>query len=1416
METPNSNRSRWTYHRLLLAVFVIISCSLSLAAKADIISIVSGNNQTGTVNTRLGSDFVVKVRTNAGANRSGVTVTWTITAGGGSLSTATSVTNLVGNARTRLTLGTIAGANRVTASAPNAGTVTFTATAVAGAAARLSLSPVNASTTAGTPVTYRATVQDRFGNTVTTATNAVTFAVSGLTGTFNPASPVAPSSGVATTSFTSTTAGSGNISASAVGLTGATTSLTVTPGPAAKLVLTPATASTAAGTAVLYSAGIQDSFGNVVTSATNAVSFTASGLTGAFTPASPVTPTAGVSTTSFTSTVAATGSINATATGLIGASSPLTVTSGPAAKLTLTPTTASTQAGTAVGYSATIQDAFGNTNTGATNAISFSVSGVAGTFTPAAPVAPSSGVATSSLSPSTVGTATVSATATGLTGATASLSVASGPAAKLALSPASASTQTGSAVTYTATIQDALGNTATAANNPISFTVTGVTGTFDRASPVDPTGGVATIGLTPTAQGAATVSATATGLASAAAALTVTAASSTTQSVFTTQTPELPDASDATAYEMGMKFRAARAGRITAVRYWKAPSDSGLHTGKIWSETGTLLASVDFTAETASGWQQQTLPSALTIQANSTYVVSVNVTTHYAFTNGGLTTSIVNGDLSSLADGNNGVFGTPGAFPASSFGNSNYFRDVVFVVDPNAPPPPPSGQSLFTSQTPLLGSASDGVPYELGMKFRSSRSGQITAIRYWRANSDAGTHTGRIWSASGTLLASVVFSNESASGWQQQALANPLPIQANTVYVVSVNIALNYPFTLSGLANAIVNGDLSSVADGNNGVHGSPGTFPTNSYQSSNYFRDVVFIADTVPSIVKVSGDNQNGTAGSVLPNPFVVSVRDANNIPMPGVPVTFSVTSGAGNVTPTNTITDGSGQASATLTLGTSGATAVTAAATGVGSTVFNAVVQNATYLENQLPGSTGWRMVNPVSTSVPEIAGYANATSVNRGGSLAFKISVSQSSQYAIDVYRLGYYAGAGGRHIASFGPIAGTTQVPCAITDPTTKLIECNWNTSFTLNVGSDWTSGLYLANLTVQGTGKQSQIWFVVRDDSSHSDLLFQSSFTTFLAYNNYGDNERHSLYYFNSTGSQRAFKVSFDRPFGQVTIDPQRYDKLTTYEHNMVRWLESQSYDVTYVTNVDVHASPGLLLQHKTFLSVGHDEYWSLEMRNAVEQARDAGVNLGFFTANAAYWRVRFEPSSSGEPNRVMACYKDPTLAVDPVAPTYLWRGPENNRPENALLGVMYVGDDPFNFYGGYDFIVANSTDPYYNNTGLTDGAHLSELVGYEWDAIVNNGFTPPGLTVLSQSAPVANGVAPYPPGLNGAISNAVRYTAPSGAKVFSTGSIQFMWGLDSDGIAPARVDPRLKQFVINVLASMGARPLTPDVGLVVP
>jgi hypothetical protein len=492
------------------------------------------------------------------------------------------------------------------------------------------------------------------------------------------------------------------------------------------------------------------------------------------------------------------------------------------------------------------------------------------------------------------------------------------------------------------------------------------------------------------------------------------------------------------------------------------------------------------------------------------------------------------------------------------------------------------------------------------------------------------------------------------------------------------------------------------------------------------------------------------------------------------------------------------------------------------IASSAVTVAAQNAIVTENQKTGTTNWK-ISSLNQADTEIVGYADATSINKGQAINLKVSLAQAGQYKIDVYRLGYYGGAGGRLVTpTISGLNGQPQAGPTI-NSSTNLVEYNWNTSYALQTDTTWTSGLYFVKLTDSRTGKENYIQFTLRDDSRPADIGFQDAIATSQAYNNFGG---HSTYDFNSTGG-RAYQVSFDRPYNYNM--PKALTSTLTWEYNMTRWLESQGYDVSYYTNLDVDTNPLQLYSQKTFLSAGHDEYWSMKERDNVEQARNNGTNLAFFSANTAYWQVRFDPSTSGQANRVMTIYKDTTgtgkgTALDPVAQTTpaaattLFRGPEVNRPENALLGVGYIGDSGSeSVYNGFDYVVSNAADPYYANTGLKNGDKLRALVGIEWDGLLNNNLTPNGLVVLSQSPVVARdpGEVLIPIGTDQTISNAVRYTAASGAKVFSTGSIQWIWGLDSDGVTDPRVDPRAQQIAVNVFADMGAKPQTPSTGIVV-
>ena len=193
------------------------------------------------------------------------------------------------------------------------------------------------------------------------------------------------------------------------------------------------------------------------------------------------------------------------------------------------------------------------------------------------------------------------------------------------------------------------------------------------------------------------------------------------------------------------------------------------------------------------------------------------------------------------------------------------------------------------------------------------------------------------------------------------------------------------------------------------------------------------------------------------------------------------------------------------------------------------------------------------------------------------------------------------------------------PLPTPDPTYFMVECRWTKSFILTTSNrsdptDWVSGVYVAKITAS-SGKDRYIIFVVRDDNRASSLVYQQSVNTYQAYNSWGGEPLFS-------SSPRAVKVSFNRPYFQGGGT----GHFLSYEFDMVAFLEREGYDVSYTTDVDTHERGNLLIHHKGFLSVGHDEYWSRRMRRNVAAARNAGVGLGFFSANTMYWQIRYEPS----------------------------------------------------------------------------------------------------------------------------------------------------------------------------------------------
>ena len=460
--------------------------------------------------------------------------------------------------------------------------------------------------------------------------------------------------------------------------------------------------------------------------------------------------------------------------------------------------------------------------------------------------------------------------------------------------------------------------------------------------------------------------------------------------------------------------------------------------------------------------------------------------------------------------------------------------------------------------------------------------------------------------------------------------------------------------------------------------------------------------------------------------------------------------------------------------------------------------------------------------------IQGFATDISVNRGETVHFKIR-TDARAYRIDIYRLGYYQGLGARLIASVLPSAALPQSqPNPITDSTTGLIDYgNWAESASWQVPTNATSGIYIAKLARSDTGGASHIVFIVRDDFGLSDILFKASDTTWQAYNNYGGN---NLYGGSGPGGGlsgigRAYKVSYNRPFN--TRGNSAYDWLFNAEYPMIRWLEANGYDVSYTSSVDVDRRGNSLLQRRLFLSVGHDEYWSAAERANVETARAAGVNLAFFSGNEVFWKIRWEPSIDGSatPYRTLVCYKE-THAGAKIDPTSIWTGTwrdprfsppaDGGRPENALCGTLFKVNGPVS--DSIQVPASYGILRFWRNTSVAELAPGATAIfpggtlGYEWDEVVDNGFLPPGLILMSSSTVSGNPIlrdygSIYSPGV--ATHNLTLYRHASGALVFGAGTVQWSWGLDGvHDITVTSPNQAMRQATVNLFADMGVQPAT--------
>jgi hypothetical protein len=451
----------------------------------------------------------------------------------------------------------------------------------------------------------------------------------------------------------------------------------------------------------------------------------------------------------------------------------------------------------------------------------------------------------------------------------------------------------------------------------------------------------------------------------------------------------------------------------------------------------------------------------------------------------------------------------------------------------------------------------------------------------------------------------------------------------------------------------------------------------------------------------------------------------------------------------------------------------------------------------ENERPGTTDWQITNPQGAG--GIEGYASAVQATAGQEVLLFVSTAAPS-YVVQAFRMGYYGGTGARLVWQSPTEPGGVQPACPVTSGT-NMVECGWSASLRVRISSAFVQGDYLFKLTGSGD-QQSYVPLTVWDPRSHATYLVQNSVLTWQAWNPYGGYDL----YEGATPcapdvypcSSRSLVVSFDRPY-----DPSYGEGAADFlseEYPLVRFMEQHGLDVTYGTDITTDEDPQLLLNHRAVLSLGHDEQWSLSMRNAAVNALAHGVNLAFFGASPILRKVRLQASPLG-PDREVVNYRDPEADPDyRTDPSEVsqneWIQPPANWSPSELVANTYLGAE-------FDvpLVVSDASSWLYQGTGLQNGDQLTGVVRADYNGYVPSDPNPPNVEILAHS-PVTPAVGT--PGY----ADTVYYTSSqSKGGVFSSGTNAWIPAMNPCVPASSTCPvPDLDQMTGNLLRLFGSGP----------
>jgi hypothetical protein len=448
---------------------------------------------------------------------------------------------------------------------------------------------------------------------------------------------------------------------------------------------------------------------------------------------------------------------------------------------------------------------------------------------------------------------------------------------------------------------------------------------------------------------------------------------------------------------------------------------------------------------------------------------------------------------------------------------------------------------------------------------------------------------------------------------------------------------------------------------------------------------------------------------------------------------------------------------------------------------------------IEDAQPGDAGFR-IPPEADGAGVVRGYTDRSSAACGDEVTVHLS-GPTSTVRLEAYRIGAYRTSRARLIWSSGDLhVGPTRRPRL--QPHTHLVEPDWPVTVAARITTDWPAGFYLLIPRSAGGPAGPAIPLVIRDDAGHEPVLLAASTMTWNAYGDFGG---YSLYRGPGVTAKarylsRARVVTFRRP-----LTGTGYEQLVSMDLPVVEQIEQLGLDAAYTTDVDVDLHPSQLLRHAELVFGGHSEYWTRREYDAMEAARNRGVNLAFLGANNLWWHARLEDHAGGTQPDLEVVWRevagDPTPASRPSDYTLLWSQWPEHRDAAAVLGQDHAGID---VHGGYQ--VLNAPAWMLNGTGVDSGSVLPMAVGNEADGYNPRAANPPDLDV------VAAGVLR---GSHGPVTvSASYYSAPSGAGVFAAGSTDWSCALGADcpdQAVPAQTARDLRILTRNVLTAF-ARP----------